>query len=257
MKVKVIVATHKTYEMSQDSLYLPVQVGAAGKGSLGYQRDDEGDNISTLNPAFCELTGLYWAWKNLDADAIGLCHYRRYFRGVGKGDKAFDKVLTENEAKALLTTYDCVVPKKRRYVIETVHSHYEHTHYPEPLDEAGRIIRERYPEYAPYFDKQMKRRSFHAFNMMIMKRELFDQYCEWMFDILFSVYDTYKDVDYTPFHARFPGRVGEILLDVWLMKNDVSVKEIPFIYMEKINYARKVIGFLQAKVIHKKYDGSF
>ena len=83
--VKIIVAAHKPYEMPTDSMYIPVHVGAFGKENIGYQRDDEGENISGLNPYFCELTGLYWAWKNLDADYIGLIHYRRYFTASGGG----------------------------------------------------------------------------------------------------------------------------------------------------------------------------
>ena len=55
--IKVIVATHKKYQMPTDPMYLPVQVGSEGKEDLGYQRDNEGENISQLNPAFCELTG--------------------------------------------------------------------------------------------------------------------------------------------------------------------------------------------------------
>ena len=61
--------------MPQDPSYLPLHVGAAGKADLGFTRDDTGPNISGKNPHFCELTGLYWAWKNLDADYIGLVHY--------------------------------------------------------------------------------------------------------------------------------------------------------------------------------------
>lgn len=77
---KIIVATHKQFTMPADTdLYLPIHVGSEGKEKLGYQCDNEGDNISSLNPYYCELTGLYWAWKNLECDYIGLVHYRRYF----------------------------------------------------------------------------------------------------------------------------------------------------------------------------------
>lgn len=82
--IKIIVAAHKPYEMPDDEVYLPVYVGAMGKTDVGYQRDDEGENISILNPYFCELTGLYWAWKNLSEDYIGLVHYRRLFEIHGK-----------------------------------------------------------------------------------------------------------------------------------------------------------------------------
>lgn len=84
--VKIIVATHKKYEMPQDAMYLPLHVGAEGKTDqngnpldLGYQKDNTGENISNKNAAYCELTGLYWAWKNLDTDYTGLAHYRRHF----------------------------------------------------------------------------------------------------------------------------------------------------------------------------------
>ena len=78
--IKIIVATHKKFIMPQDKeLYLPIHVGCEGKKDLGFQGDNTGDNISSLNPYYCELTGLYWAWKNLDCDYLGLVHYRRYF----------------------------------------------------------------------------------------------------------------------------------------------------------------------------------
>ena len=80
MDTKIIVATHKEYLLLEDERYLPVFVGAANSNlDLPYQRDDEGENISIKNQYYSELTGLYWAYKNLKADYIGLCHYHRYF----------------------------------------------------------------------------------------------------------------------------------------------------------------------------------
>ena len=79
--IKILVATTKKYRMPKDPIYVPVQVGAALSNApdLPYMKDNTGDNISEKNPRYCELTGLYWAWKNLDADYLGLVHYRRYF----------------------------------------------------------------------------------------------------------------------------------------------------------------------------------
>ena len=86
MDCKIIVAMHKSCEVPVDPMYFPLQVGAAGKDVLiplnrkePVARDDTGENISEKNPSYCELTGLYWAWKNLQAEVIGLVHYRRYF----------------------------------------------------------------------------------------------------------------------------------------------------------------------------------
>ena len=84
MNIKILVAAHKKYRMPEDKIYFPVQVGSYGKENIGFARDDEGDNISQKNPYFCELTGLYWIWKNVDADYYGLVHYRRYFSAVPK-----------------------------------------------------------------------------------------------------------------------------------------------------------------------------
>ena len=68
--------------MPEDPVYLPVQAGrAAGTPLAGFTGDDSGTNISAKNPHYCELTALYWGWKNLDADYLGLVHYRRHFAG--------------------------------------------------------------------------------------------------------------------------------------------------------------------------------
>lgn len=147
--IKVIVAAHKPYQMPKDKAYLPVHVGAAGRESIGYRRDDEGKNISNKNPYFCELTGLYWAVKNLDADYIGLVHYRRYFsnaKHLKTEDEKFENVLSGKEMDKLFGKADIILPKKRNYYIENLYDHYKHTMFVEPLDITGQIIAEKYPE---------------------------------------------------------------------------------------------------------------
>src|SRR5699024_7023881 len=116
----------KAWKMPSESIYLPVQVGSKGKESLGYQRDDEGENISELNPYFSELTALYWAWKNLDIDYLGLVHYRRYFTKPHYSKKATidERVMDQHILDSLLKKDVALVPKKRNYFIETLKSHY-------------------------------------------------------------------------------------------------------------------------------------
>ncbi|MQB58234.1 exopolysaccharide biosynthesis protein, partial [Lactobacillus reuteri] len=83
--------------------------------------------------------------------------------------------------------------------------------------------------------------------MMIMKSELFDGYCEWLFGILNKVEEKLDISSYSAFHARVFGRISEILLDVWIDKNGIQYKEIPVMFMENQNWTKKIIKFLKAK----------
>lgn len=257
MKVNVIIATHKKYEMPKYKSYLPVHVGKEGKDDIGFKGDNTGNNISKKNPYFCELTGIYWAWKNLKADYIGLAHYRRHFKGKTKSKSKFEQVLSDKEINELLKSNDIILPKKREYYIENLYSHYEHTLHIETLDITGEIIKEKYPKYMKEFELLKKRTSAHMFNMFIMKKEIMNDYCEWLFDILFELEKRIDTSKYDSFHARFYGRVSELLLDVWLNTNGHKYVEVPLLNMEKVNWWKKGTSFLKAKFLGKKYDKSF
>jgi hypothetical protein len=227
------------------------------------QRDDEGDNISEKNPYYCELTGLYYAWKNLDADVIGLVHYRRYFSmkslSYRKKNGVIESALTHDEAVALLTRADIVVPKKRHYYIESLYSHYAHTLDASHLDKAKEIIAKDYPEYMTALVKTYARSWGYMFNMAIMPKEYLDEYCTWVFDVLekLEAYINVEELD--AFSARLFGRVSEILFNVWVEKkleDGMSVVECPVVDVEKINWPKKIVGFLQAKFLGKKYKAS-
>lgn len=281
MNIKIIIAMHKPYQVATGEDYLPLQVGAAGKKGIRVKdcegavvpkshmetgailRDDDGDNISEKNPYYCELTGLYYAWKNLDADVIGLVHYRRYFSmksiAYRKKHGAFESVLRHDEAAALLTRADVVVPKKRHYYIENLYSHYAHTLDGSHLDLAKEIIAADYPEYLSPLVKVYSRSWGYMFNMALMPKKELDNYCTWLFDVLGKLEGKIDVTELDAFSARLFGRVSEILFNVWVEKRleeGMSIVECPVIDMEKINWPKKIAGFLKAKFFGKKYKAS-
>lgn len=247
--------------MPADSCYLPLHVGKKGGSGIGYAGDDTGNHISYKNATYCELTGLYWGWKNLDADYLGLAHYRRQYsvksRLYRMTHEKKDCVLTEAELNELTEKYDVILTKKRNYLIEDIRAHYLHTHYKEPLEALEALMQEEYPEYMPVYWDVMKRRSAHMFNMYIMRRDLSDAYCEWIFDILGKLEPKVDLTGYSAFQARVFGRLSELLLNVWLEKNIVGqypMTSISMIYMENANWIRKGWRFLKSKFMHQLYD---
>lgn len=248
--IKIIVATHKKYWMPNDDMYLPVHVGHAGKESIGYQPDDVGESISKKNANYCELTGLYWAWKNLNAEYLGMAHYRRHFMAPHKHGSKQEKVLSKMECEALLAKADIILPKPRNYYIETNYSQYVHAHHSEDLDETRSILKEKYPTYVRAFDESMQKTVGHRFNMFIMKRELADQYCQWLFDVLFELEKRLDISNYSVYDARVFGFVSERLLDVWLETNHLKYIEIPVEFMEKQNWIVKGTKFISRKIFH-------
>lgn len=232
--------------MPSAQMYLPLQVGSAISEALPYAHDDTGRNISEKNKTFCELTGLYWAWQNLGADYIGLCHYRRYFarRAFGKKEA---RILSDGEAQVLLLDHDVVLPKKRNYWIETNYSQYVHAHHREDLDTTRQILAEVCPEYLPAYDAVMGRTSGHRFNMFIMKKDILDAYCGWLFDILFRLEDRLDISGYDAVSRRVFGYVGERLLDVWVETNHIAYTELPVVNLENQHWLKKGGRFLLRK----------
>ena len=247
MDIRIIVATHKPYRMPEDEMYLPLQVGAEGKPSLGYTGDNTGENISKKNPHYCELTGLYWAWKNLDAEYIGLAHYRRFFSNGKVFVPKEQRILTRAELIPHLTEAEILLPKKRNYWIETNYSQYAHAHHAIDLDTAREILSERYSEYLKAYDVSMKRASGHRFNMFIMKRERLNEYCEWLFDILFELEKRLDISAYNANDSRVFGFVSERLLDVWLETKGYPYRELPYVFLEDQNWLKKGTAFLLRK----------
>lgn len=218
-KVTVLVAAHKKFEPFQIEGYMPIQVGAKGKQSLGFVRDDSGENISEKNPQYCELTAHYWAWKNMDSDIVGLVHYRRYFV-----EKPYDKnpksqIPDANRLRELMNDYRIILPKPVHKLENngTLYKNRPREQQNAHLLLLEDIMKEMAPEYMPSFEKIVYGREASFGNMLVSEKELFDAYSAWMFPILeeFERRGTEQNI----MIPRLCGFMSEYLLCVWVDHN--------------------------------------
>lgn len=262
--IKIAVACHKPSELPHNPLYCPIQVGSAlAKNRMsGMLHDDEGDNISEKNPSYCELTAQYWAWKNLDADYLGLCHYRRFLT-FAEGDfkrnernqiqagfidefniKRFG-LEDEGRMREIVEQYDCVVGELEDVAgLNTPHGKQKtvYLHWAKhdrdlinvnDLDRMIQIVDERYPQLSEDMHKYLKGRFFLGYNVFVMKRELFNEMCAFEFDVLQRLEDEVDLSKYSQMRTRIYGFMAEILYSVFiyhLEKNGYKVKHLPLVY---------------------------
>ena len=160
--IKILVAMHKKYWIPKDDVYVPLHVGAAGKkADWRCVGDDSGDNISKKNIYYCEMTGLYWAWKNLDCDYIGRRYFMKRILGMSLhiyGRKDYEKIMEKNDI--LLPNPSACIP--------SILSHYKKYHKEKDLLITGDIIKELYPEYYDDFLDVIHGQCMYFNNMFCM-----------------------------------------------------------------------------------------
>ena len=235
--IKIVMACHRDDIVIPDNpLIVPVQVGTAlaDHRFKGMQHDDEGENISYKNPYYCELTAQYWAWKNLDADYYGLFHYRRYFSFSDESfrtnrfadalfdsndEKTLERIgLNEHRMREVIEGNDFILPERGRFVGKmTMREQYCRAlqHRPEDLQCVLDIIQERYPHMMDAANAYLDGSTGYFCNMFIMKREIFFDYCSWLFDIL-AEHERRRDFsDYSSAQYRVSGYLAERLLGIY------------------------------------------
>lgn len=161
-KSKIIVCYHKESDNYENDCLLPLHVGKANHPEVlpNMVGDNTGDNISDKNSSYCELTGLYWLWKNIKADNYGLFHYRRFLDIKNKysGQLYSSKLnITDFDSLAVnteMSKYDMILPKKSKFKM-SLYEHYKKTHFIKDLDTVKDIIRNKYPHYVAAMEKAL------------------------------------------------------------------------------------------------------
>ncbi len=218
MDTRMYVMTQKKLEEIPDKMYLPLQVGKAGRPSLGYPGDDTGEQISEKNPFYCELTGIYWVWKNVKCDLVGICHYRRYFTRNGK-------LLDREYIEKTIQKYPIIIPGSSCVNEPDAFRHYAKRHNGRDLELCREIIRKKCPDYLAAFEFAMNTVLVSTCNMWITRKDIFDRYCSWLFDLLFEAEKEIAFWEYDDYQKRVMGFLAERLFRVWLFMQPEAIME--------------------------------
>lgn len=243
-EVCIGVVTHKPYTMPGDKCYLPIWVGRSEGCPNDFCSHGEGDSIAYLNPSYCELTGLYWLWKNVDAKYKGLAHYRRILATKPTGD--INDVLKTADYIKVLQDSDVLVSPAKRYPWTTIQKHYieskrayRHIHQ-EDIAALRHAMRKVHPDYCQALDAVLNGRKAHMLNIFCMEDSLFSAYCAWLFEVIDEFYSLRSD---RADQKRFAGAISEFLLDVWASNNGLALHEAP-LYEPEASGLKKVYGLI-------------
>lgn len=245
MRTKILVCCHKKDIVVNQDPYMPIHVGKALNPNLvlDITEDNTGDNISHKNQSYCELTGLYWAWKNLkDVDIVGLCHYRRYFDFHNQVPFLLESMIVKPSDfdKIDLTIPDSILDKvSRGATVIAKPIHYDHNllgdYCINHISDDFRILESVIDKTQPFEVRKAFKEYFYCnnklshYNMFVMNYNDFDKYCNWVFSILSEVEKRTDISNYSPVQKRIYGYMSERLLNIWLLANKKIIIEKPII----------------------------
>ncbi|RFU45992.1 DUF4422 domain-containing protein [Paraburkholderia sp. DHOC27] len=258
MKISVYVNYFNSAHLLDTNSLRPIQTGRAlAVQKLPMLGDDTGDNISRKNPAYCELTGQYWVWKNdKQSDYIGLMHYRRVFdfypemqnrtvdaAGLVVEDRFTPDVLAryglnDDSIQECVEGFDMVVAEPWTVPAidgkASIRDHYAQHHNVKDLELAGEIINSLYPDYYKDFKTVIGSSAGLFTNMFIFKRDIFEEYSEWLFKILDALDASIDVTNYNASERRVIGYIAERLLGVFVTN---KIRNNPTL---KVRYLRRV-----------------
>lgn len=263
MNIKIFVShspNHHDKKIEDSRIYVNIEAGAALSGQKTDCGDNTGDNISYKNASYCELTTQYWAWKNINADYYGFCHYRRYFSfGTEKltesrfyrveypffEPRALQKICADDYAvNSIVPQYDFIVAKgidtRLLNGSNTVFEHYAEAPALriKDLKIVLQIIEEKYPEYQTAANKYLFGHIFYPCNMFIAKKDLFKEYSEFVFGVLKEFENRCDFSDYSREAYRTPGHLGERILGIYYTylkeKNKYQLKELQQVFFQNV-----------------------
>ncbi len=280
-KVKILIGYHKPAYLLKDDVLTPIHLGrklsteVSKDGDVSQEDcqwmkenmigDDTGDNISSENRKYCELTALYWAWKNYDKlgnpDYIGFMQYRRHFIFDDNFDQSehekfwgcyrFEKA-NQNYCQQIKLNGKDIVEYLKKHPVDvlttkevdfnqSVAEHFSQTLSflnRDDLKICVKTTENLFPEYKNVINQYMKSKKHYWYHCFIMKKEIFFEYCQWLFGVLFAVE---KQIDYTGYTIaakRTIAYLGERMWGVFLnaKKDKLVIDNLDLTFIDETSY---------------------
>ncbi|MDD3436125.1 MAG: DUF4422 domain-containing protein [Candidatus Gastranaerophilales bacterium] len=272
LKTKIFVGYYKPNFIFKSDVFQPILTSDANEDwdCDDLIKDKTGINIADKNKYYGELSGHYWVWKNFlpttDVDYIGFCHYRRFLDfGITPTpkvpfkpmfEKEFKKTFkkyTEKKITECIDGYDIILPYKMTFK-SILYSQYLKWHPQDEMNFALNIIRDNYPEYIEAAKTVMGSKKMYICLNFIMKKELFNEYMEWMFGIFTELEnrtDVTKYVDYA--QVRTPAFIAERFFNIWL-EHVVKTRNLKVLETTSVFILGEDYGKVDPQAYIDKYD---
>jgi len=171
--------------------------------------DDTGENISCKNKQYCEMSAVYWVWKNTSHAWKGIEHYRRHLL-------VRPEQLQDGIDAVLPLPYLCypnTAAQFRRFVSEPV------------LQALLRALWELYPDRFEEYRSILYGQYQYTYNLVCARTEVFDAYCSWFFrtaEYMERMEDKIPELGNT----RALSYVAEVLTNLYFMSSSWNIRHV-------------------------------
>lgn len=224
----IFVVEHKKYNCIHVKPYKTIAVGSNTDFDYDYE-DSQGESITELNPYINECTALYWIWKNIDKEIVGLSHYRRYFYNYELKQRA--NVLDEYSIKKIFSEgYEIILPELTHLncsMLDNIKKAVGDDYGIEAFEVVKNEIKKVVPDYYEDFIEIVGGNVLFRCNMFVAEKKIFDDYCQWLFSFLVSATKKIEYKGKSVREKRVMGYFAELMLTVWVRHNKLIIKELP------------------------------
>lgn len=280
--IKIFINYHKPARLLKNNIFVPIHIGRdlalqiSKDGKLDNKDfnwllnnmigDNTGENISSKNRQYCELTGIYWVWKHYqeigNPDYIGFMTYRRHFifnsemykkikvyltqEEITYGDVMLSQKVTDYETKFGISEtdinnycnkYDCILPlamNLNKMNIKSLEEDYAEVIEGTNINDYKIMVENLkllFPKYGLIAEQRAKQPDKIGYQMFICKKEIFFDYCNMLFTTLFEIENKIDTSKYSVNGKRTLGYLGELIFDTYfselIAENKYKIKQLP------------------------------